>query len=178
MTETSHDFIGATSRKSVLKRPLYRVRQASLYSWAGCFESYLFKNPKDRFPHDVAQLIAFVTKRESFSGLTSPLLSPHQGLFTNKLSRVLRLWYFSSSVNSFFKRACGARCLIFGLTLCLFLYFVCANSEGSGEKAPMCRLAWAFAVCQCDKKRHFSHALAQITILESRQLFLKCCSVS
>ena len=82
----------------------------------------------------------------------------------------MRLWYFSSSVNSFFKRAChplgldinvlnepthetmvlfvlrklifqtcmpstGARCLIFGWTLRLLPYFMCANNEGSGETA-------------------------------------------
>ena len=30
-------------------------------------------------------------------------------------------------------------------------YFLCTNSEGSGETAWMCRLAWAFAGCLCDK---------------------------
>ena len=28
---------------------------------------------------------------------------------------------------------------------------MCANSEGSGEAARMCRLAWAFAGRLCDK---------------------------
>ena len=28
---------------------------------------------------------------------------------------------------------------------------MCANSEGSGETAQMCRLAWAFAGCLCNK---------------------------
>ena len=45
----------------------------------------------------------------------------------------------------------GARCLIFGQTLCLLPYFMCANSEGPGETAQMCRLAWAFAGRLCDK---------------------------
>ena len=34
----------------------------------------------------------------------------------------------------------GARCLIFGRTLRLLPYFMCANSEGSGETARMRRL--------------------------------------
>ena len=42
-------------------------------------------------------------------------------------------------------------CLIFGGTLRLLPYFMCANSEGSGETARMRRLAWAFAGCLCDK---------------------------
>ena len=32
-----------------------------------------------------------------------------------------------------------------------FVYFMCANSEGSGESARMRRLAWAFAGRLCDK---------------------------
>ena len=35
----------------------------------------------------------------------------------------------------------GARCLIFGRTLRLLPYFMCANSEDSGETAQMRRLA-------------------------------------
>ena len=35
----------------------------------------------------------------------------------------------------------GARCLIFGLTLRLLPYFMCENSEGSGETVQMRRLA-------------------------------------
>ena len=30
---------------------------ASLYSWAGRFESYLVANPEDKFSHDEAHLI-------------------------------------------------------------------------------------------------------------------------
>ena len=47
-----------------------------------------------------------------------------------------------------------ARCLIFGRTLCLLPYFICANSEGSGETAQMCKLAWTFAGRQCDKNHN------------------------
>ena len=61
----------------------------------------------------------------------------------------MRLWYFSSSVHSFFKRAAQpssrARCLIFGGTFCLLPYFMWANSEGSVETA------WAFAGHLSDK---------------------------
>ena len=71
----------------------------------------------------------------------------------NQMSHVMRLWYFSSSVNSFFKRACAAiqwaRCLIFGRTLRLLPYFMCAKSEGSDETAWMHRVAWAFAGRLC-----------------------------
>ena len=56
-----------------------------------------------------------------------------------QMSHLMRLWHFSSSRKSFFKRACaassGARCLIFCWTLCLLPYFMCANSEGSGTDA-------------------------------------------
>ena len=45
----------------------------------------------------------------------------------------------------------GARCLNFGRTLRLLPYFMCANSECSGETARMRRLAWAFAGRLCDK---------------------------
>ena len=41
--------------------------------------------------------------------------------------------------------------LIFGQTLRLLLYFMCANSEGFGKTAQMRSLAWAFAVHLCDK---------------------------
>ena len=45
----------------------------------------------------------------------------------------------------------GARCLIFGRTLRLLPYFMCANSDGSGETARMRSFAWAFAGRICDK---------------------------
>ena len=32
-----------------------------------------------------------------------------------------------------------------------FIYFMCANREGSGETAQMLRLTWAFAGRPCDK---------------------------
>ena len=74
----------------------------------------------------------------------------------------MRLLYFSSSVNSFFKHAAQpssvARCLIFGQSLRLLPYFMCANSKGSGETAQMRRPAWAFAGHLCDKY----HGLALI----------------
>ena len=54
------------------------------------------------------------------------------------------------------KRACaairsGAWCLMFYRTLRLLPYFMCANSEGSGETARMRKLAWSFAGRLCGK---------------------------
>ena len=70
----------------------------------------------------------------------------------NQLSYIMRLWHFSSSINSFFKHAYTAiQCLIFGRTFRLLPYFMCVNSEGSGETAQMRRLAWAFAGRLYDK---------------------------
>ena len=56
-----------------------------------------------------------------------------------------------NSSNTHAQPSSGARCLIFGRTLRLLPYFMCANSEGSGETAQMRRLAWAFAGRLCDK---------------------------
>ena len=62
------------------------------------------------------------------------------------------IWYFLFSVISFFSHPSNeARCMIFGWTLRLLPYFMCANSDGSGETSGMRRLAWAFAGRQCDK---------------------------
>ena len=44
--------------------------------------------------------------------------------------------------------------LIFVRTLRLLSYFICANSEGSGETARLSRLAWAFAGRLCNKYHH------------------------
>ena len=58
------------------------------------------------------------------------------GITVVYLSHLMRVWYFSSSLNSFFKRASKrARYLRFGQTFCLLPYFMCANSELSGENA-------------------------------------------
>ena len=58
-----------------------------------------------------------------------------------------------SSVNSnqHAQASSGARCLIFGRTLRLLPYFMCANSKGSGETARMRRLTKACAGRLCDK---------------------------
>ena len=39
------------------------------------------------------------------------------------------------SSNAHAQPSSGARCSIFGQTICLLPYFMCANSEGSGETA-------------------------------------------
>ena len=66
----------------------------------------------------------------------------------------MRLWYFSSSVNSLFKCPCAAiqwawMSDIWLDPLSTSILHVC-NNEGSGKTARMCRLAWAFAGCLCD----------------------------
>ena len=58
---------------------------------------------------------------------------------------------YTHSSNTHAQPSSGARCLMFGLTLRLLLYFMCANSEHSGETAQMHRLAWALAGRLCDK---------------------------
>ena len=57
---------------------------------------------------------------------------------------------------------------LFGLQTCFFhpeassgLYYMSANSKGSGETVLMCRLTRAFAGCICDKYT-FSHVLGHI----------------
>ena len=88
------------------------------------------------------------------------------------LSHLMRLWHFSSSVNSFFKHAqpsSGARCLIFGRIL---LYVMCANSEGSGETVRMRRLVWAFDGRLCDKNHNLmSWLICQCVRKHSRFFF-------
>ena len=61
------------------------------------------------------------------------------------------------SSNAHAQPSSGATCrsLIFGRTLRLLPYFMCANSEGSGETARMRRLAWAFAGRLCGKYHNF-----------------------
>ena len=68
------------------------------------------------------------------------------------MNQLMRLWHLSPFVNSIFKHACAA--IHWGYTseflsdLRLPPYFMCANSDDSGETA---RIAWAFAVRLCDK---------------------------
>ena len=58
-----------------------------------------------------------------------------------QMSHVMRLRYFSSpqthSSNALTPPSSGTRCPIFGRTLRLLPYFMCANSEGSGKTAQM-----------------------------------------
>ena len=61
----------------------------------------------------------------------------------------------------------GARSLNFGRTLCVFPYFICANSEGSGETVQMCRLAWAFVGRLFDKYHNLMGWLLNIIIFTS-----------
>ena len=58
---------------------------------------------------------------------------------------------YTHSSNAHSQPSSGARCLIFGQTLRLLPYFMCANSDGSGETARMRRLTWAFPCRLCGK---------------------------
>ena len=73
------------------------------------------------------------------------------------------------SSNAHAQPSSGARCQVFGRTLCLRPYFMCANSEGSGEAARMCRLAWAFAVRLCDKYHILMSWLIYFLLFARRQ---------
>ena len=60
----------------------------------------------------------------------------------------------SHSSNAHAQPSSGARCLIFGRTLRLLPYFMCANSKGSGETAPSLvacvistTISWAGSFC-------------------------------
>ena len=66
----------------------------------------------------------------------------------------------------------GAGCLIFGRTLHLLPYCMCANSEGSGETAQMRRLAWAFGGRLCDKY----HNLMSWLILSVKSMLMVMCN--
>ena len=52
------------------------------------------------------------------------------------LSHLIRLWHFSSNTHA--QLSSGAKCVIFSRALRLLPYFMCANSEGSGETARGC----------------------------------------
>ena len=84
-----------------------------------------------------------------------------------------KCWIFrpssTHSSNAHAQLSSGARCLIFGRTLCLLPYFMWANSEGSGETARMRRLAWAFAGRLCDKYHNLMSWL-KCAIMKSQYL--------
>ena len=78
----------------------------------------------------------------------------------------MRLWYFSSSVNPFFK--CTSAAVQFGggvgWTLRLLPYYMCANSEDCGDTTRMRRLAWAIAGRLCGKYHNLMSWLKYSTI--------------
>ena len=67
---------------------------------------------------------------------------------------------YTHSSNAHEQPSSGARCLIFGRTLRLLPYFMCANSEGSGETARIRRLARAFTGRLCDKYHNLMSLLS------------------
>ena len=64
----------------------------------------------------------------------------------------------------------GARCQIFGRTLRLLRYLMCANSQCSGETVWMRSLAWAFAVRLCDKHHNLMSWL-NFNVLQKKPRF-------
>ena len=102
-------------------------RLAFLCSWAGQFESYLLKNPEDRFIHGEDHIWAPSSEFVSSSIPSWQILTAHAQPFR------------------------GARDLAFCLKVPLDSLLVWASSEGSGETARMRRLAWTFAARICDK---------------------------
>ena len=78
---------------------------------------------------------------------------------------------YTHSSNAHAQPSSGARCLIFGWTLHSLPYFMCANSEGSGETGSMHRLAWAFAGRLIDK---YHNLMSWLIHIFSYFLFLKC----
>ena len=95
------------------------------------------------------------------------VLENHDYKILYEMSHLVRLWHFSSSVNSFFKRdtqsSNGAGCLIFGRTLHLF-HTLCVNNEGSGQTAWMRRPAWALAGRLYDKYQNLMSRLKSFKI--------------
>ena len=63
-----------------------------------------------------------------------------------------------NSSNMHAQPSSGDRCLIFGWTFHLLSYFMCVNSEGSGETAQMRKLTWAFAGRLRDKYHNISES--------------------
>ena len=71
------------------------------------------------------------------------------------VSHFMRLCYFmcmlSHSLSMHAKLSSGARGLMFGLSLHLDPFYVCANNKGSSKIVHSCRLAWEFIVHVCAK---------------------------
>ena len=82
------------------------------------------------------------------------------------LSHVMRLWHFPSSVNAFSNAhgqpPSGARCLIFGQTLCLLPYFCVRLAKAQATCADMqVRLSLRWSPVRYVPK---SHELAHLTL--------------
>ena len=101
-------------------------------------------------------VLAFMIKKHlTITDIDLPLQRLQLSLLRKNLSHVMRLWYFSSSVNSFFKRACAV--IQWGLDVWFFVrhfvYFHMSYMRTTKALArlQMHRLAWAFAGRLCDK---------------------------
>ena len=93
------------------------------------------------FFHEVAKLVVFNTSSD-FTG-HSKIRTP-KAFFRKHMSPTMQIWASSRdygpfrpphnhSSNAHAQPSSGARCLIFGQTLRLLPYFMCAKSEGSDE---------------------------------------------
>ena len=125
-------------------------------SW-GCSYHYIFP----RF-HSWAFVLVWLTLTHlHISWISGPILTKFAG---NYHWDYVKSWFEPSPEimtpfvlrkrilsNTHAQPFCGARCLIFGRPLRLLPYFMCTNSEGSGDSSRMRRLAWAFAGRLCDK---------------------------
>ena len=116
---------------------------AGLCSWAGRFESCMVANPKDRFSRDEAHMAG---NYETFCCVCWVVVIANWDIHeemktgTRKIEpshEIMALFVLrkTHSSNGHAQPSRRARCLVFGRTLRLLPYFICANTEGSGETA-------------------------------------------
>ena len=109
-------------------RGLICVHCEQIFSFKGkCYAKYFTRGPQSWFP-----LFAFGKENSlqaNFRFLSLMMYMCHVWTSLHsidQLSHLMRLWYFSSSINTFFKCPCAAiqwgTCLIFGWTLHLLPY--------------------------------------------------------
>ena len=96
-------------------------------------------------------------------------------IILSHLSHLMRLWHFSSSVNSFFKRACAAiqwskMSDFWSDTSSTSILYVC-EQRNSGGTAQMRRLAWAFAGRLCDKYHNLMSWLINLFSTKAARLW-------
>ena len=138
-------------RMRVWKTSLRRMKSA-IFSWAG---SYIYIEVYDVTPYK--KFCIYQLTKACFIDIVC--LSHYELPFYKYLlstfepsHEIMALFVLRKhSLNALVQLSVRARCPIFGPTLPLLPYFMCANREGSGETVRMRRLAWAFAGRLCDK---------------------------